>query len=66
MARILMVNVPYAGHTNPTLPLTRKLVARGHRSHTLTLRNGRKGLKRPELCLSLTWIIRKGCLKGKR
>lgn len=30
MARILMVNVPYAGHTNPTLPLTRKLVARGH------------------------------------
>lgn len=27
---ILMVNLPYAGHTNPTLPLTRELVARGH------------------------------------
>lgn len=27
---ILMVNLPFAGHTNPTLPLTRELVARGH------------------------------------
>lgn len=27
---ILIVNLPYAGHTNPTLPLTRELVARGH------------------------------------
>lgn len=25
-----MVNLPYAGHTNPTLPLARALVARGH------------------------------------
>ncbi len=27
---ILMVNLPYAGHTNPTLPLTEMLVQRGH------------------------------------
>ena len=30
MANILMINVPYAGHTNPTLPLARELVQRGH------------------------------------
>lgn len=30
MAKILMVNVPYAGHTNPTLPLAKELVRRGH------------------------------------
>ena len=30
MADILMVNVPYAGHTNPTLPLSEALVRRGH------------------------------------
>ena len=30
MANILMVNVPYAGHTNPTLPLAKALVRRGH------------------------------------
>ncbi len=28
---ILMINLPYHGHTNPTLPLTRELVRRGHR-----------------------------------
>lgn len=28
--RILMVNLPFAGHTNPTLPLTRALRERGH------------------------------------
>lgn len=28
--KILFVNVPYAGHTNPTLPLTKELVRRGH------------------------------------
>ena len=27
---ILMVNLPYSGHTNPTLPLARVLVGRGH------------------------------------
>lgn len=27
---ILMVNLPFSGHTNPTLPLTRELVNRGH------------------------------------
>ncbi len=30
MASILMINVPYAGHTNPTLPLAEALVRRGH------------------------------------
>ena len=28
--KILMVNLPYAGHTNPTLPLAGELVKRGH------------------------------------
>lgn len=31
MANILMVNVPYAGHTNPTLPLAKALVQHGHK-----------------------------------
>lgn len=31
MANILMVNLPYAGHTNPTLYLARELVRRGHK-----------------------------------
>ncbi|MDO5112573.1 MAG: glycosyltransferase [Clostridia bacterium] len=30
MANILMVNLPYAGHTNPTLPMAAQLVERGH------------------------------------
>lgn len=28
--RVLMINVPYAGHVNPTIPLTRELVRAGH------------------------------------
>lgn len=28
MAAILMINVPYAGHTNPTLPLVEALFLR--------------------------------------
>ena len=31
MASILMINVPYSGHTNPTLPLASELVKRGHK-----------------------------------
>ncbi|MEA4969098.1 MAG: hypothetical protein VB051_01055 [Candidatus Pelethousia sp.] len=31
MAAILMINVPYAGHTNPTLPLAEALVRNGHK-----------------------------------
>ncbi len=27
---ILMINLPFSGHTNPTLPLTRELIKRGH------------------------------------
>lgn len=30
MAAILMINIPYAGHTNPTLPLAETLVQHGH------------------------------------
>ena len=29
--KILMINLPFAGHTNPTLPLTKALAERGHR-----------------------------------
>ena len=29
MANILMINLPFAGHTNPTLPLTEALVKQG-------------------------------------
>jgi MGT family glycosyltransferase len=28
--KILMINLPFFGHTNPTLPLTEKLIQRGH------------------------------------
>lgn len=28
--KILMVNVPFSGHVNPTLPLAKELVERGH------------------------------------
>lgn len=28
---VLMVNLPFSGHTNPTLPLTTKLVEFGHK-----------------------------------
>lgn len=31
MGKILMVNLPFAGHTNPTLPLAKSLVKRGHK-----------------------------------
>ena len=31
MAAILMINVPYAGHTNPTLPLAEAMVRHGHK-----------------------------------
>lgn len=30
MSKIMVVNVPAHGHTNPTLPVVRELVARGH------------------------------------
>ncbi|OUM64533.1 glycosyltransferase family 1 protein [Piromyces sp. E2] len=30
MAKILMINLPFSGHVNPTLPLTKTLVSRGH------------------------------------
>ncbi|MDD6038757.1 MAG: glycosyltransferase [bacterium] len=30
MSRILMINVPFSGHVNPTLPLAAGLVKRGH------------------------------------
>ncbi len=30
MSDILMINVPYSGHTNPTLPLAEALVKHGY------------------------------------
>lgn len=39
MASILMINLPIAGHTNPTLPLAEALVRRGHE---LSYINGEK------------------------
>lgn len=42
---ILMINLPYAGHTNPTLPLTRELIRRGHR---ITYVNAEKFRRRIE------------------
>lgn len=31
MSKILMINLPFSGHVNPTLPLTAELVKRGHK-----------------------------------
>lgn len=47
--KILMINVPYAGHTNPTLPLARELVHRGIRYLTLMRKNLEIRLKQREL-----------------
>lgn len=41
--RILMVNLPFAGHTNPTLPLIRALVQRGHRVTCINAEAFREG-----------------------
>ena len=30
MAKILIINLPASGHVNPTIPLTKELVDRGH------------------------------------
>ena len=35
MAKILMVNVPYAGHTNPTLPLAKEIINKGEKSNEI-------------------------------
>lgn len=31
MSNILMINLPFSGHVNPTLPLAEELVNRGHK-----------------------------------
>ena len=31
MMKLLMVNLPFSGHTNPTLELARQLVEAGHK-----------------------------------
>ena len=31
MMKLLMVNLPFSGHTNPTLELARQLVKAGHK-----------------------------------
>ncbi len=45
MAKILMVNVPYAGHTNPTLPLAKELVRRGHQVFYVNAEEFRKKIE---------------------
>ena len=45
--RILMINLPFAGHTNPTLPLTRELVKRGH---SITYINSEEFRSKIEAC----------------
>lgn len=44
--RVLFYGVKGAGHVNPTLPLVRGLVERGHRSCTPSRRSGERASKR--------------------
>jgi len=45
MAAILMINVPYAGHTNPTLPLAEALVQHGHKVSYINAEEFRKKIE---------------------
>lgn len=40
--KILMINVPYSGHVNPTIPLTKELVKRGHQVSYINAEEFRK------------------------
>lgn len=44
--RILMINVPYSGHVNPTIPLTKELVKRGHQVSYINAEEFRKKIER--------------------
>lgn len=43
---ILMINLPFSGHTNPTLPLTEELVKRGHNVTYINAESFRKCIER--------------------
>lgn len=43
--KILMINLPFSGHTNPTLPLTEKLVKRGHKVKYINAEPFRKAIE---------------------
>ena len=45
MAKILMINLPFTGHTNPTLPLTEVLVKRGHSVYYVNAEEFRKKIE---------------------
>ena len=44
--KILMINVPYSGHVNPTIPLTKELVKRGHQVSYINAEEFRKKIER--------------------
>lgn len=48
--KILMINVPYAGHTNPTLPLARELVHRGHQVYYINAEEFRSKIEETGAC----------------
>lgn len=43
--KILMINLPFSGHTNPTLPLTAELVKRGHQVTYINAETFRKPIE---------------------
>lgn len=43
---ILIINLPFSGHTNPTLPLTEELVRRGHKVTYINAEPFRKAIER--------------------
>ena len=43
--KILMINVPYSGHVNPTIPLTKRLVKRGHQVSYINAEEFRKKME---------------------
>ena len=47
---ILMVNLPYAGHTNPTLPLAETLVRRGHKVTYINAETFRSRIEKTGAC----------------
>ncbi len=44
--KILMINLPFSGHTNPTLPLTEELVKRGHHVTYINAEQFRSAIER--------------------
>lgn len=61
-----MVNLPFSGHTNPTLGLAKVLVDLGHHVSYINAPDWKKKLKEPALHLFHTIITRKHFLPLKR